>query len=335
MTSGTLSTGYVVGGVTMTLGSDANYDTYYRNSSGVLTRLGNGTTGQVLTATTGAAPSWGPAGTGTVTSIATNNGLTGGTITTSGTIGLAAIAATSVLANTTGGSAAPSTALGYSSSGTAASLLKQSDANANISANNFPAGFTDVTSAAGTTTLTVGSTQSYRIKGSTTQTVVLPSTSVIGVTGFPFYIYNTSTGAVTVQANGGTTLIVMAASSAASFITVGTTNLSTDWQVNYQVYTTVNPTYTINTATDAAYIIATTWSYTELPVITANRVVTLPTGVAGNPVLVSNQNTSGTFSWSFSGTVKDGANNTVTILTNGVTYNLLYQGSFWRIISRY
>lgn len=48
----------VLGGVTMTLGSDANYDIYYRNSSGILTRLANGTTGQYLGANTGAAPSW-------------------------------------------------------------------------------------------------------------------------------------------------------------------------------------------------------------------------------------------------------------------------------------
>lgn len=39
MTSGKINTGYVVGGVTMTLGSDATGDLYYRNSSGVLTRL--------------------------------------------------------------------------------------------------------------------------------------------------------------------------------------------------------------------------------------------------------------------------------------------------------
>jgi hypothetical protein len=58
MTFGEISTGYVLGGVTVTLGSDASYDTYYRNSSGVLVRLANGTSGQVLTATTSAAPSW-------------------------------------------------------------------------------------------------------------------------------------------------------------------------------------------------------------------------------------------------------------------------------------
>lgn len=49
----------VLGGVTMTLGSDASYDLYYRSSGGLLTRLANGTTGQVLTATSSAAPSWG------------------------------------------------------------------------------------------------------------------------------------------------------------------------------------------------------------------------------------------------------------------------------------
>lgn len=56
ITTGGLGTGAVIGGVTMTLGSDASYDMYYRNASGVLTRIPNGTTGQVLTATTSAAP---------------------------------------------------------------------------------------------------------------------------------------------------------------------------------------------------------------------------------------------------------------------------------------
>lgn len=68
LASGSLATGFVVGGVTMTLGSDAANDIYYRNSSGVLTRLGMGTTGQYLAANTGAAPTWGtPSGAGTVT----------------------------------------------------------------------------------------------------------------------------------------------------------------------------------------------------------------------------------------------------------------------------
>ncbi|MFZ9310723.1 MAG: beta strand repeat-containing protein [Arenimonas sp.] len=57
ITSGTLGTGAVIGGVTMTLGSDATGDLYYRNASGILTRLGIGTTGQVLTVVSGL-PAW-------------------------------------------------------------------------------------------------------------------------------------------------------------------------------------------------------------------------------------------------------------------------------------
>lgn len=80
----------------------------YRNGT-VWTALSPGTNGQVL-ATGGPAanPAWQTVtGTGTVTSVATNNGLTGGPITTTGTVGLATITAGTVLANITGGSAIP------------------------------------------------------------------------------------------------------------------------------------------------------------------------------------------------------------------------------------
>lgn len=49
----------ILGGVTMTLGSDATGDIYYRNSGGVLTRLGVGSNSQVLTLS-GGLPSWQP-----------------------------------------------------------------------------------------------------------------------------------------------------------------------------------------------------------------------------------------------------------------------------------
>jgi hypothetical protein len=80
----------------------------YRNASN-WTVLSPGTNGQVLT-TAGAAanPTWTTVtGTGTVTSVATNNGLTGGTITTTGTIGLATIATGNALAYTGVGSGVP------------------------------------------------------------------------------------------------------------------------------------------------------------------------------------------------------------------------------------
>lgn len=82
---------------------------FYRDASsyGI---LAPGTGGQVLTTHgAGANPTWTTItpGTGTVTSVATNNGLTGGPITASGTIGLASIATSKVMANFTGGSTAP------------------------------------------------------------------------------------------------------------------------------------------------------------------------------------------------------------------------------------
>lgn len=96
VTSGGLSTGAVIGGVTMTLGSDASYDMYYRNASAVLTRLANGTTGQVLTATTGAAPSWGtPAGVSKIGIAYTN-------VTVSNTTTETTLVSVSIPANTLG-----------------------------------------------------------------------------------------------------------------------------------------------------------------------------------------------------------------------------------------
>ena len=63
VTSGTLSTGAVIAGVTMTLGTDGTGDIYYRNVSGVLTRLAAGTEDYVLTMTSGI-PAWEAAASG-------------------------------------------------------------------------------------------------------------------------------------------------------------------------------------------------------------------------------------------------------------------------------
>jgi hypothetical protein len=74
VTTGTWSTGAVIAGATMTLGSDATGDTYYRNASGVLTRLAKGSDTNVLTLASGI-PSWAAPTTGDITGV----DLTGGT----------------------------------------------------------------------------------------------------------------------------------------------------------------------------------------------------------------------------------------------------------------
>ena len=77
--TGTWGTGSVIAGTTMTLGSDGTGDVYYRNASGILTRLGNaggGDDDKVLTLASGL-PSWAAAGggSGTVTEVTVGTGL--------------------------------------------------------------------------------------------------------------------------------------------------------------------------------------------------------------------------------------------------------------------
>ena len=84
-------------------------DILYRNGT-IWTVLTPGTNGQFLTTGGPAANvSWtSEVHSGSVTSVATNNGITGGTITTTGTLGLDAISNNTVLANISGGSLFPS-----------------------------------------------------------------------------------------------------------------------------------------------------------------------------------------------------------------------------------
>lgn len=88
LTAGTASTGFVLGGVTVTLGSDATGDIHYRNSSGVFTRLGIGSSGNVLTVA-GGLPSWAApaaAAAGSLTGSTLAAGVTASSLTSVGTI---------------------------------------------------------------------------------------------------------------------------------------------------------------------------------------------------------------------------------------------------------
>lgn len=84
------------------------------------------------------------------------------------------------------------------------------DSNSNMSANNFLTGYATTATAAGTTTLTVGSAGLQFFTGTTTQTVTLPVASTL-VLGQSFFIANNSTGVVTVQSSGGNAIQAMAA----------------------------------------------------------------------------------------------------------------------------
>lgn len=76
-----------VDGSKINIASNTNGDLMYYNGTDWV-RVASGTSGQILRTNGAAAPTWVDASTVAVTSIATNNGITGGTITSTGTIGL-------------------------------------------------------------------------------------------------------------------------------------------------------------------------------------------------------------------------------------------------------
>ena len=113
-----------------------------------------------------------------------------------------------------------------------ASTLTLRDANANLTANAIIPGFTTTTTAAGTTTLTIASTQVQVFTGSSTETVSLPTTSVVA--GAQYTIINNSTGVVTVQSSGLNTITAMAASTTATFTAVvATPTTAANWSSDY------------------------------------------------------------------------------------------------------
>ncbi len=145
---------------------------------------------------------------------------------------MANLAANSLIGNSTGSSATP-TAISMLATSTANAVALR-DGNANLRANNFVGGLATTATAAGTTTLTVSSTQTQQFTGTTTQTVVLPDATTLSV-GHSFTIANRSSGVVTVNANGGGLLQVIAAGNQATFsaVTVGTT--AGAWDVAYSL----------------------------------------------------------------------------------------------------
>ncbi len=154
--------------------------------------------------------------------ITISGGSTG--LTTSGSGSTITFAGTLAVAN--GGTGVTS-----ATSAPTASAFSGWDANKNLSADNFIYGYTTVATAAGTVSLTVDSTGLLYLTGTSTETVALPTTSLI-VTGQTYKIFNNSTGLVTVQSSGGNTLQIMEASTylvATCISTSGTGTASWSW----------------------------------------------------------------------------------------------------------
>jgi hypothetical protein len=124
-----------------------------------------------------------------------------------------------------------------------ASTLSQRDASGNSAFNNVLEGYTTIITAAGTTTLTVASTRNQIFTGTTTQTVVMPVVSTL-VLGTQYYIYNDSTGVVSVQSSGLSAIASVPASGFMILTCVATSGVgSGSWE--YQNLVTGSSTGTV------------------------------------------------------------------------------------------
>jgi len=91
-------------------------------------------------------------------------------------------------------------------------------------------GLTSTATAAGTTTLTASSRPIQQFTGTTTQTVVLPDATTLSI-GRRFDINNRSTGAITVNANGGGAVGVVAAGTQRYFLVSDISLAAGVWRV--------------------------------------------------------------------------------------------------------
>ena len=132
------------------------------------------------------------------------------------------------LTNCSGLPLAGLTSASYSAA-SVASTLGQRDSNSNFYSDIFIPTVDTTATAAATTTLTVAANGQVQVfTGSTTQTVVLPSTSVVA--GLHFTIANQSSGALTIQSSGANTITTLAANTVGIFTAaVATPTTAAGW----------------------------------------------------------------------------------------------------------
>lgn len=128
--------------------------------------------------------------------------------------------------------------------------LVGADTNGNPNVKNIATDFTSTVTSGGTVTLVASSTRRQLFTGTSNHTVVLPNASGSLIVGHPFVIHNESTGAVTIQTNGGATLTVVPPNSMADVFCTAVTDAPGTWDVTL--------TATEGTINAEQYIIANT-----------------------------------------------------------------------------
>ena len=215
------------------------------------TRLPVGQNGYVLLSN-GTTASWQPvasAGGGTVTSVSGSGGttgltLTGGPITAIGTLTLGG-----TLAVANGGT-------GVTVSSGASSVVLR-DANQNVTANYFYAGFSN-TAASTLITLTAASVFNYVITGSGGQTIKLPDATTLPSGVVYTFNNNQSSGTIVVQNNSATTVVTVQSGGFVNLTLLSNSIAAGSWDTHYG--TPSNASWSTNTLSWAGSITNATWN---------------------------------------------------------------------------
>lgn len=132
------------------------------------------------------------------------------------------------------------------------------DANSNITANNFLAGYNSVTASGGTTVLTAASAYYQRLGGSTTQTFQLPDATTL-VLGQAFVFDNDSSGTLTIVDNASATIDTIPSGGYGYFFAESISTTAGSWGK----YALLPANYDFNTTTanfGSATITNATWN---------------------------------------------------------------------------
>lgn len=137
------------------------------------------------------------------------------------------------------------------------------DSNGNITGiNNVEVGLTFITSAGGTTNLTIASTQVQVLVGSANQTIRLPDATTLSV-GFFFTISNASSGVLTVEDYTGTVIETIAQGGAAQALCTSVATVAGSW--GFRVFAASNVTWGNANLDYNGTITSATWNGNPIP----------------------------------------------------------------------
>lgn len=216
------------------------------------------------------------------------------------------------------------------------------DANSNLSADAFIAGYATTVTAAGTTTLTVNSVQQQFFTGSTTQTVLMPVVSTL-VLGQTYRIVNLSSGAVAVQSSGANLIVSLPANSYSTLTVVSTSGTSAaSWSSDYvssgsgvtSITGTANQVIASGSTGAVTLSLPQSINTTSSPTFAALTLTAPLTGANGGTgvnngasTITVGGNTTFSGAFTFTGTVT--ANTAVTFPTSGTLATTTQLGLVW------